>query len=70
MCHGHGGLKPIPNTPGTRGNKKKKALRYLTVIYTRVSHSVKQCKQLLEGWVDGQLQETGKLLDGDASSFT
>lgn len=53
MCHGHGGLKPIPNTPGTRGNEKKKALRYLTVIYTRVSHSVKQCKQLLEGWVDG-----------------
>lgn len=70
MCHVHGGLKPIPNTPGTRGNEKKKALRYLIVSYTHVSHSVKQCKQLLEGWVDGQLQETGKLLDGDASSFT
>lgn len=37
MCHVHGGLKPIPNTPGTRGNEKKKALRYLIVIYTRLS---------------------------------
>lgn len=36
----------------------------------RVSHSVKQCKQLLEGWAERQLQESGKLLDGDASSFT
>lgn len=35
-----------------------------------VSHSVKQCKQLLECRVNRQLQESGKLLNSDPSTFT
>lgn len=34
-----------------------------------VSHSVKHCEELLEGWVHRELQESGKLLDGYPSSF-
>lgn len=39
-------------------------------VSANISYPVIESKQLLQSWVDRELEEAGELLDVDASSFT